>query len=990
MNAPKPAEAGRPPRGSSKVAKPHLLENVLSPLPPAAAAPLSPADMALRIVDHGDAPPALGGRARDELAWALKDVCYAAWNTDPRRAAAAADALAALAGRTPAPRAGPTATDALARWTAGIAQIARGDMASATSSLDAAQVLFQQLGDTAHAIETQVPKIMALAMLGELAAAADCAELTRQAFVQRGDLRAASKVSLNLGSLHYRRDAYAEAARHYRDAAVGFARVRDPEHSVMADIGLAGAQTALGDLGEAARIFARARARAAAHTLPVVQAIADEWTALLDLARGRYGAALAGLESARRRYAELEMPQHVAIAEKQLADVYLQLRLLPEALALFDESLARFETLAMPGDAAWTLAQRGRTLALLGRREAAAQAFVRAAGIFETQNAAAGKATVTLARAELLLEDATADSGTVDTVLELATEAALGHAAAGYAEGRARADVVSAQALLRAGRIVEADALFAATLARARSADMLSVQVRCLTGAGLVATRRGDSEAARAAFEGAAQLFEDQRRALPGDDMRGAFLADHLEPYRGLLRLALQAHARDASAASAEDVLHSHERFHARVLGDRLGQPAGEVDAQAGAHELNDLRGRYNWLYRRAHATEGDSGTSPELLQALRHTERELLERSRRSRLATAAKADDDGPGAIEDAFDPQALFDALGPHDALVEFGVLDDELFALIVRTSGVSLQRNVAPWTQVADAARSARFQLEALGQGGEPLQRHIGTLTTRANARLAQLHALVWAPIAAALADVQRVMLVLPQGLGAVPFSALCDESGQPLAEKVVLARAPSARVALHGLRRRPADARRALVLAESSRLPHAAAEAERAASLFPKAEVFINAQATVAALREHAAQADVIHFACHARFRHDNPAFSALHLHDAALTAELAETLPLAAAPTVVLSGCETGLAGPSIGDEMTGLVRAFLVAGAARVLASLWPVQDEITALFMHHFHGALARGQPAAAALRQAQRAVRQAHPHPFHWAPFVLHGGW
>jgi tetratricopeptide (TPR) repeat protein len=960
---------------------------VLSPSP-LAAAPLSPADRAQRIVDLGDPVPALAGRAQDELAWALKDLCYAAWNTDPRRAAAAADALASLASRT-APAA-PTATDALACWTAGIAQIARGEMAGATASLDAAQGLFQRLGDVAHAIETQVPKIMALTMLGELAAAADCAQRTRAAFVERGDLRAASKVSLNLGSLHYRRDAYAEAARHYRDAAVGFARVRDPEHSVMADIGLAGAQTALGDLDEAARIFARARARAAANALPVVQAIADEWTALLDLARGRYGAALAGLESTRRRYAELAMPQHVAIAEKQLADVYLQLRLLPEALALFDESLARFETLAMPGDAAWTLAQRGRTLALLGRREAAAQSFLRAADIFDTQGAAAGKATVTLARAELLLDDAAVDSeAAAGTALALATEAARGYGASGHAEGRARADVICAQALLRAGRIDEADALFAATLARAREVDMLSVQVRCLTGAGLVAARRGDSDAASDAFEGAVRLFEDQRRALPGDDFRGAFLADHLEPYRGLLRLALQAHARDASAASAEAVLRSHERFRARVLGDRLDQPVAKADAVAGVDELSDLRGRYNWLYRRAHAMEGDSGTSPELLRALRYTERELLERSRRSRLATGAPAGDDR-SAIEDAFDLRALVDALGPHDALVEFGVLDDELFALIVCADGVSLRRGVARWTQVADAARSTRFQLEALGQGGAPLQRHLATLTARANARLAQLHALVWAPIAAVLADSQRVMLVLPQRLSAVPFGALRDESGRPLADKHLLARAPSARVALHGLQRRPAGGRRALVLAESSRLPHAANEAGRVASLFPTADVFVDAQATVVALRAHAAHADVIHFACHARFRHDNPAFSALHLHDAALTAELAETLPLAAAPTVVLSGCETGLAGPSIGDEMTGLVRAFLVAGAARVLASLWPVQDEITALFMRHFYGALARGQSAAAALRQAQSAVRQEHPHPFHWAPFVLHGGW
>ena len=136
-------------------------------------------------------------------------------------------------------------------------------------------------------------------------------------------------------------------------------------------------------------------------------------------------------------------------------------------------------------------------------------------------------------------------------------------------------------------------------------------------------------------------------------------------------------------------------------------------------------------------------------------------------------------------------------------------------------------------------------------------------------------------------------------------------------------------------------------------------------------------------------ADVVHLACHARFRTDNPVFSALHLHDGPLTAGLAESLELRAG-IVVLSACETGLAEQGSGDEMVGLVRAFLVAGAARVLASLWPVDDAVTAVFMASFYGALGRGQTPAAALQQAQAQLRQQHPHPFHWAAFMLHGGW
>mgnify|MGYP000896305065 CR=1 FL=1 len=118
-------------------------------------------------------------------------------------------------------------------------------------------------------------------------------------------------------------------------------------------------------------------------------------------------------------------------------------------------------------------------------------------------------------------------------------------------------------------------------------------------------------------------------------------------------------------------------------------------------------------------------------------------------------------------------------------------------------------------------------------------------------------------------------------------------------------------------------------------------------------------------------------------------FSALHLADGALTAEAVERLRLPAS-TVVLSACDTALSGPDAGDDRVGLVRAFLVAGAARVRASVWPVDDAMTEVFMRRLYTALAAGQRPAAALRSAQIELMGEQPHPCHWAAFTLHGGW
>ena len=928
-----------------------------------------------------DAPPAFEPAGADllaplvplaplALAWALKEACYAAWGREPARAARAAELLQWLFEHgVPADQ--RTEIAALADWTAAIACATRGQMAPAIEHLDRAAAAFRHAGQPDPAAQTQVPKIMALSMLGRHDDAERCAESTQRELLALGNLGAASRVSLNLGGLHLRRDHYAEAARHYREAAVLFARIGDHEHSILADIGVADALTALGDLDEARRTYARARMRASNRQLAVRVALADESIALLDLAQGRYREALAGLEAARRAYETLALPQPLAVAEKQLADAYLELRLLPEALALFDAAVAKFGVLDSPDEQAWALAQRGRTEALLGQAGADVS-LAQAAALFAAQGNEVGRASVALARGELALSQ-----GEAVAALGWAGQAVAGFAAAGQTDGGSRAEVVCAQSLLALGRHAEASRAFDATLQRARASQQLSVQVRCLTGQGLVAQALSDPQTAAAAFDAAIELFEDQRRALPDDDMRSAFITEHLRPYQERLRIALADPG--ATPASGAAALWHLDRFRARALDERLSEGHGATtDAR-----LQALRERLDWLYRRTQRLQEEGASSAALNQERLRTEHALLELARRQRLAAPQRI---SHGA--DDLDIAALQAALQDGDALLEYGVLDDELFACVVTRGKVAVVRHMAAWSSVLAAAQSARFQLETLRHGRAPLQRHLATLVARTQARMVDLHALVWAPLADELMACRRVIVVPHAQLGVLPFAALSDGT-TALGERFELALAPSARLALRGLLRPAVPARRVLALGESSRLLHTAREAEFVAGLFDAGTAFVGEQATLAQLRAHAPAADVLHLACHAQFRSDNPRFSALHLHAGALTVEGAESLGLKPC-TVVLSACETGLNALSAGDEMVGLVRAFMVAGAARVVASLWPVEDEITVRFMAQFYAALVRGQGAASALQLAQMAIRREHPHPYCWAAFVLYAGW
>jgi CHAT domain-containing protein len=68
-------------------------------------------------------------------------------------------------------------------------------------------------------------------------------------------------------------------------------------------------------------------------------------------------------------------------------------------------------------------------------------------------------------------------------------------------------------------------------------------------------------------------------------------------------------------------------------------------------------------------------------------------------------------------------------------------------------------------------------------------------------------------------------------------------------------------------------------------------------------------------------------------------------------------------------------------------VRAFALAGAREVLASLWPVDDAATAALMAGFYAGLRAGLPAADALHAAQSPAAARGAHPYDWGAFVAH---
>jgi CHAT domain-containing protein len=165
------------------------------------------------------------------------------------------------------------------------------------------------------------------------------------------------------------------------------------------------------------------------------------------------------------------------------------------------------------------------------------------------------------------------------------------------------------------------------------------------------------------------------------------------------------------------------------------------------------------------------------------------------------------------------------------------------------------------------------------------------------------------------------------------------------------------------------------------------EAKKVAAVLPNARLFLGEEATEDRLRQYGPVSRYIHIATHGLFRQDNPMFSSIRMGCGQLTLFDLYQLRLGA-ELVTLSGCGTGLNVVVGGDELLGLVRGLLYAGAASVLVTLWDVNDASTAEFMQYFYDHLRKSPDKPAALRAAMSQLRRSFPHPYYWAPFVLVG--
>jgi CHAT domain-containing protein len=189
-----------------------------------------------------------------------------------------------------------------------------------------------------------------------------------------------------------------------------------------------------------------------------------------------------------------------------------------------------------------------------------------------------------------------------------------------------------------------------------------------------------------------------------------------------------------------------------------------------------------------------------------------------------------------------------------------------------------------------------------------------------------------------------------------------------------------------------------------RLPGSRREAEGIAALLPTGKVRkildFNSSRDLVKSEELAGYRNLL-FATHALIDNTHPELTAIVLSlvdqngnpiDGYLRLHEIQNLNLST-DLVVLSACSTGLGKDVEGEGLIGLTQGFIYAGAARVVVSLWKVDDDATAELMIKFYrGMLKEGKRPVEALRAAQVEMLKSDQwkSPHYWAAFVLQGEW
>ncbi len=865
--------------------------------------------------------------------------------------------------------------------------------AEALDYYERAAELFFRARQEVEGARTLSSQVMPLALLGRTEEALERTAQARAIFHRHGEVARVARLEINCGNIFHRLDRFQEALDCYERAQAALEKEGDPEALAAILSNRAVTLVSLNRFQDAMAAYREAREFCHCHGMSMLVAQGDYNIAWLHFLRGEYTRSIEMLDQSRVTFTGLGSDYHVALCDLDQSEIFLELNLYQDAERLAENARGEFEKLGLGYEMAKSLVNQAVASEFSGNSTRALELFERARDVFAREKNDVWVHVADLYRALVYLR-----MGRTFEALSLASELQPYFAENGVLTKAVYARLLLSQAHFTLGDLEQAEAECCRAMNDLEQLEAPWLSFHCHFQLGRIYLELGQREPAHESFRQAVRMLEAMRSHIRFDELRIAFVKDKLQAYESFVLLCLDAAGgQEEQGRHAADEMHleafraieqAKSRSVANLVARAAVPPADAGSPSALVERMREIREELNWYYKKINLEEFQPRSAYHsnpggVVRTIREREKELLKLFRQLPPEEKYGAlQQEPPSSLEE------IQEALPPDSQLLEYYMAEGTVLACLLDRERLQFFPELSLSSRVERLLRLLRFQVSKMALG-DVFSQFAKRMVEGALCHLRELYRELVEPLAEHLTA--RHLVIVPHGfLHYLPFHALFD-GRQHLFQRHAISYAPSATLFRHCAMRRPNPAGHSLVLEVSSRsTPHIAEEVEQVAGLLPSPYVFHGPDATIERLRTLGEKARFVHIASHGVFRQDNPLFSSIQLGDGWMTLMDVYNLRLNC-ELAALSSCGTGMNLVLAGDELVGLVRGFLFAGASALLVSLWDINDETTAQLMNRFYAELGAGATKAEALQQAVAATHEQHPHPFYWAPFVLVGkGW
>jgi CHAT domain-containing protein/tetratricopeptide (TPR) repeat protein len=870
--------------------------------------------------------------------------------------------------------------------------IGMGEYEAALSLYDQGAEIYKNLGREVEQASAQIGKIGTLMFLGRYQEAMEIGTWAGGVLEKSGSWLPLAKLTNNLAIINYHlgydKNAllmFEKSQGYYQKAGKG-----GSSDWLGAEFNRAIVLRNLGDFEASISASNRAVAMFQEIEQPINAARAQQSLAQTYFVLGRNNEALKILDEVREAFLADGRIRDAALVELYITDILLQLRRFPKVL--FNCSRIRETFSGLGTNLEFSLAIVDEALAYAGLKqyEAALASLAEARTLFIEQGNKTWAAYAELESAEIYIKH-----GQPGKALEIAQECMQKFTDQPLKQSQAC--LIAAAALFDTGCSEDAEDLLQKSMQDGKQiVPALSYATHHLRAR--IAKKQGNYSRALQEFEQAIRGLEQWRSRMMVE-FRASFLEDKQSLYDDAITMCVESGKPEAAFSFAE---RAKSQSLIELLENRVSLRIMSLDPEDNEliQELVQLREERDRRYRRWESDSreemrlrGNPENQQSLLilhQEVGELEEKITECWHKLLIRNADYARENSLWQVQ-AVNVNSYLDA---DTILVEYYFAHGNLYTFLVTKDSIEARYLPSSMEQVERLMELLWLNLKTVLKS--PPDRR-SELTKNGNRILRGLYQHLIQPLEKELDPFPKIIIVPHGMLHYLPFHALYDGYRYMIGKHMVTY-LPAANLIKYA-QSVPTDKKGLLSVGHSDRgrLPFVAEEARSVASLWGE-KPLVEEHATRKNLLKTAQNYKALHIAAHGEFRSDSPLFSGLSLEDGWLTTLDVFDWKLNAS-LVVLSACETGLSAIGGGDEVLGLMRAFLYAGASTLVLSQWAVEDQAASLLMKRFYTSLSEGFEKGEALRAAQlsfiEGAMDTEPgsnedfgHPYYWAPFILVG--